>query len=530
MRKRFNVTGVCYHEQHYMADTSAKFARIMDMVEQGDYFTINRPRQYGKTTMLFALVDVLKKREDYVVFRTSFEGVGDDAFVKEQSFCALFLDLLLSEAETWGYTELATLLSEAIPDTISLRQLSKKITELAIKADKKLVLLIDEVDKSSNNQLFISFLGMLRDKYLLRQQSPTFHSVVLTGVHDVKSLKLKISPEAERQSPSWGITGGYNSPWNIAADFEVDMNLQPTEIVPMLEEYAKDRAVAMDAAGVAERLFYYTAGYPFLVSKLCKIFDEKLLAVKTDKTWTTHDVDVAARQLLNEDNTNFQELIKNLRNTPDLYELVEKMLIEGQDFSFSPSSDRINIGLVYGIFANQNNRLVIHNRIYSELILNYMSANAEHTSRIAGREYANAYCMPGNRFDLKKALLKFQELLRTEYNKKERDFLERQGRLVFLSFLKPLLNGHGHAFKEPQVSEEKRLDILITYYQHQYVIELKLWRGQTAHEAGLDQLTDYLDRLGLDEGFLLIFDPRVKKDWKREEMVHQGKRIFAVWV
>jgi Predicted AAA-ATPase len=521
MKKRFNVTGACFLDQHYMADTSAKFERILDMVEEGLYFTINRPRQYGKTTMLFALVDVLKKREEYVVFRTSFEGVGDDAFVKEQSFCALFLDLLLSEAETWGYTALATLLSEAIPDTITLRQLSKKITELAIKADKKLVLLIDEVDKSSNNQLFISFLGMLRDKYLLRQQSPTFHAIVLTGVHDVKSLKLKLRPEDEKK---------YNSPWNIAADFEVDMNLQPDEIVPMLTEYAKDRDVAVDAKAVADRLFYYTSGYPFLVSKLCKIFDEKLLAVKTDKTWTTHDVDVAAQQLLNEDNTNFQELIKNLRNTPDLYELVEKMLIEGQDFSFSPNSDRINIGLVYGIFANQNNRLAIHNRIYSELILNYMSANAEHTSKIAGREYANAYCMPGNRFDLKKALLKFQELLRTEYNKKERDFLERQGRLVFLSFLKPLLNGHGHAFKEPQVSEEKRLDILITYYQHQYVIELKLWRGQTAHEAGLDQLADYLDRLGLDEGFLLIFDPKAKKEWKSEEISHQDKRIFAVWV
>jgi predicted AAA+ superfamily ATPase len=147
-----------------MADTSVKFARTMEMIEQGDYFTITPPRQYGKTTMLFALVDVLKKREDYVVFCTSFEGVGDDAFVKEQSFCALFLDLLLSEAETRGHTALATLLSEAIPDTISLRQLSKKITELAIKADKKLVLLIDEVDKSSNNQRFISYPRVKKDR------------------------------------------------------------------------------------------------------------------------------------------------------------------------------------------------------------------------------------------------------------------------------------------------------------------------------------------------------------------------------
>lgn len=206
------------------------------------------------------------------------------------------------------------------------------------------------------------------------------------------------------------------------------------------------------------------------------------------------------------------------------------MLIEGQTFSFDPHADAINLGLVYGIFANQNQRLGLHNRIYREIILNYMSANAEHTSPISGREHSDAYRMPDNRFDTKKSLLKFQELLKKEYSKKDRDFLERQGRLVFLAFLKPILNGHGHAFKEPQISEEKRLDILITYYQHQHVIELKLWRGQQAHEAGLDQLADYLERLGLDEGALLIFDHSGVKDWKSEDIVHRGKQIFAVWV
>jgi hypothetical protein len=74
--------------------------------------------------------------------------------------------------------------------------------------------------------------------------------------------------------------------------------------------------------------------------------------------------------------------------------------------------------------------------------------------------------------------------------------------------------------------------LVCDFYQviFQYVTELKLWRGQAAHEAGLDQLADYLDRLGLDEGFLLIFDPRAKKEWKQQDIVHRGKRIFAVWV
>ena len=52
MAKKFNITGLCLPEQHYMADTSDKIEQIVKMVEQGSYFTINRARQYGKTTTL----------------------------------------------------------------------------------------------------------------------------------------------------------------------------------------------------------------------------------------------------------------------------------------------------------------------------------------------------------------------------------------------------------------------------------------------------------------------------------------------
>jgi AAA-like domain len=521
MKKRFNVTGACHPTQHYMADTSAKLNRVMEMIEQGDYFTINRPRQYGKTTLLFQLIDPATHGKDYIVLDLSFEGLTDEDFKNEAEFCRTFLRLLQNNARIQGHLDLSEWIRANAAPVSKLSELSQMVTDLVGQTDKKMALLIDEVDKSSDNQMFLNFLGMLRNKYLQRHREKTFHSVILTGVHDVKTLKIKIRAGDERK---------YNSPWNIAADFEVDMNLQPGEIAPMLEEYARDRGVTVNALEVAERLFYYTAGYPFLVSKLCKMFDEKMLSQKTEKSWTAYDVDAAATQLIGETNTNFDELIKNIRNNPELYELVQDMLLEGQDFSYSPNSDRINLGLTYGVFADRNKRLVVHNRIYQEVIFNYLSANAEHTSPIAGREHADSYCMPGNRFDVRKALLKFQELLKAEYSKKDRDFLERQGRLVFLAFLVPILNGHGNAFKEPQISEERRLDVVIAYHQHRHVIELKLWRGPKAHEAGLDQLADYLDRLGLDEGALLIFDHSEKKDWKQEEIAHRGKRIFGVWV
>ena len=60
--------------------------------------------------------------------------------------------------------------------------------------------------------MFLSFIGMLRNKYLAREVGKdfTFKSVILVGLYDVKSLKLKLRKEEEAK---------YNSPWNIASRF-----------------------------------------------------------------------------------------------------------------------------------------------------------------------------------------------------------------------------------------------------------------------------------------------------------------------
>ncbi|WP_367277916.1 AAA family ATPase, partial [Clostridium sp.] len=191
-------------------------------------------------------------------------------------------------------------------DVESFKDLSKALTKFILKSEKKVVLMIDEVDKSSNNQMFLSFLGMLRNKYLLRNEGLdyTFHSVILAGVHDVKTLKIKIRPEEEQK---------YNSPWNIAADFDVDMSFSAEEIGTMLDDYVENKAVKLDKEYFSEKLYYYTSGYPFLVSKLCKIVDEKIM--QEDRlVWDKEYIDLAVKEILRDSNTNFDSLIKNIEN------------------------------------------------------------------------------------------------------------------------------------------------------------------------------------------------------------------------
>ena len=43
-----------------MADISAKFNEAIKLVNKGHYFAINRPRQYGKTTMLRTIMRAIK--------------------------------------------------------------------------------------------------------------------------------------------------------------------------------------------------------------------------------------------------------------------------------------------------------------------------------------------------------------------------------------------------------------------------------------------------------------------------------------
>jgi hypothetical protein len=128
------------------------------------------------------------------------------------------------------------------------------------------------------------------------------------------------------------------------------------------------------------------------------------------------------------------------------------------------------------------------------------------------------------------AFIKGVTLDSQQYSQKDRESVETNGRLFFLAFIKPIIHGSGYDFKEVQISEERRIDVTITYFQQKYVAELKIWYGEKAHQEGLEQLDDYLDRLALTEGYLFIFNKNKKKTWKNGWITAYGKRIFTVWL
>ncbi len=129
-------------------------------------------------------------------------------------------------------------------------------------------------------------------------------------------------------------------------------------------------------------------------------------------------------------------------------------------------------------------------------------------------------------------LKKFAQHYGELFTEKNREFLESHGRMLFLSYLKPLLNGRGFYHIESQFTDMRRVDIVVDFRNDQFIIELKLWKGETAKEKVYEQLLGYANSKHKDNGYLLTFDFRKdkNKECKAEWIQTGGKYIFDVIV
>lgn len=526
MRKKFNTTGSCNPVRHYMVNTEKRFEAVKSLIDTGEYFTINRARQYGKTTMLQTILRQLS--DEYLIIKTSFEGVGNESFQGQQTFVQTFAKLMLWALEKESEEMKAVWQGERIKD---FNTLSQTITSFCRAFPKPVVLLIDEVDKSSDNDTFIGFIGMLRELYLQREDKgmdSTFLSVVLAGVYDIKNLKLRLRPDAEKK---------YNSPWNIAADFNVDMTFHPEEIAQMLADYEADVHTGMDRQAISEEIYRYTTGYPYLVSAICKIIDERL-----ERDWTIDGVQKAVKIIARGENVLLvDDLSKNMENNPELRDFLFSIAINGQEYSFTMADPMVSLANMFSyIRENWRGKTIIHNLIFEEVLYMYFGNKTMREQGLRLSPYIMDYVYNG-RLMMEYVVTRFRDLMHEEYRDSTMPFLEREGRLLLLTFLKPIINGVGFYYVEPQTRSNRRMDLVVTYGKEEFIVELKIWRGDKYEEHGRDQLAGYLATRGKDEGYLITFDfskPVVGEASKlctcqNEEphwTEHLGKRIFEVVV
>lgn len=391
MRRIFNVSADCKPDLHYMVDIGERLRNIKELVDRGEYFTINRARQYGKTTTLRALKKYL--RRDYTVISLDFQKLDAAKFrdgnVFSLAFSAYFLRLMKRENMDCSDNTKKELerLEEIVcdgPENFSLFDLFVHLSQICEASDRPIVMMIDEVDSAADNQVFLDFLAQLRGYYIDRDEMPIFHSVILAGVYDIKSLQVKLRPNEEHKT---------NSPWNVAADFDIDMSLSEQGIAGMLDDYENDCHTGMESRKLAALIYDYTSGYPFLVSKICKLIDEKIAGSPAfpDKgdAWTKEGFLAAVRILLLEENTLFESLDNKLIDFPELKQMLKELLLNGRMVEYVPGDIGIRMAVMFGFAVLNNGVLAVSNRIFETRLYNgFLAEQARHIeiSQIAAEE------------------------------------------------------------------------------------------------------------------------------------------------
>ena len=493
--KRFNITGTCFPKRHYMVDITDRINIVKEMIDRGDYFCINRGRQYGKTTTLEMISNSLSN--DYTIISTSFEGLDDSSFATLNTLAYAFISRI-EQKMMWNKNrdeQLYQCLHETKQIYCNLREIpideiSTIISKINSIATKPIVLLIDEVDQAGNFDSFIKFLAMLRNLYLSRENVPTFQSVILAGVYDIKNLKLKVRSNDEHQ---------YNSPWNIAAPFDVDMSLHADGIAGMLRDYQSEHNISFDENVVAQEIYNYTSGYPFLVSRLCQIIDNK------NFTWNREGVVNAVHEILKEDNTLFDDLVKKLDQFSELKQLLKVILFSGERRTFSKSEKYVKLAFIFNFVNEKNGAIRISNRIFETYLYDMFTTESETESIYKeGIIDKNQFIVDGM-LNMKHLIERFVFHFNEIYGSMSDKFKEDEGRKLFLLYLRPVINGVGNYYVEAETRDETRTDIVVDYLGHQYVIELKIWRGNSYNERGEKQLAEYLDYFHLETGYLVSF-------------------------
>ena len=517
MAKEFNTEVTCDPKLHYMVDTTNKMKVFERLIDRKKYFTINRARQFGKSTSLKWIYTHLNG--EYLVVSLSFEDTEDSDWESPSTFyhffCRYMVKAFQSDALTKDETNAKFWEDAQNFEKPGIKDLSDKITDFCQSVQKKVIILIDEVDKSLNNQLFLNFLSMLRKKYIDRDKqgdNSTFWSVVLAGVYDIKSMKVKIRPEEEHK---------YNSPWNVAADYKLDMTFNPQEISTMLADYESENHIGFDIKEISQEIYKYTSGYPVLVSGVCKEIDENL-----DRNWTKDGVQEAAKNIIAKKTNLSDSMINNLAQFPKLKAFIRAVLMENYSIPLDVNNPTMDFANMFSIIkANKDGRVEIHNLIFQQILINHFISESN-LNMLVPDSGMRPYLTKQGDLNMPLIINRFKDLMSKKTDKAE--FFEREGRFMFICFLKPIINGTGFYYSEPENDDGSRMDLVVTYNRKEYVIELKIWHGTEYELSGRDQLSEYLETRNLAEGYLVTFSFLKEKtaQAKPEWIEHNGKRIY----
>jgi hypothetical protein len=466
-----------YHvELENVANTKGQ--DIKTLVDLGRYFSIFAPRQSGKTTFFEDFCLGLEKDPAYVALLLSFQTYKN--LDKQRFYQLIQKDLynqLMNRLNAVNCRKLdairAYLDSHNLTDHISFSELFEELNRII--EFKKIVIFIDEFDGIPVSELenFLTTLRELYQKYKKRTDK-ALYSVGLVGIRNITKL----------------IVGGV-SPFNIADQVKLppftlknvrDLYIQYTEETnqPFTDEAIK-------------KVHEKTAGQPWLVNRIGTILTINIKP-ETTAPITEEDVEKAIGILLYEENSHFDNITEKAKQYKETF-------------------------------------VQVSNPIYKKRFTKTFFRESGAIVDVS----VKGYFRPDGLLSMEAILSDFEEYIIqigvNAFYKSQKPY-EKTGQFLLTAWLYQFVEGRKGELRYEAPSGLGRMDILLIYQGHKYIIETKINRshGDRALNKAIDQLCGkYLLTEQVDEGYVVIFDLKTKVGELYSPQRHavDGKEILS---
>ena len=528
MRKFFNTTGLCNPKDHYMVDPfRGIYDKVYDLIEKQQYFVIHAPRQTGKTTFLHQLAHRLNREGKYLTTVCSLEGASYQSIGVEAASEALISSMYLT-------AKVFLTGSEMPPNpknfTASANLFREYLSDWSTAQSKPIVLLIDEID-SLYDDVLVSILRQLRDGF---QTRPTGfpQSIALVGLRDIREYKQK----ARGDNPSIGS----GSPFNVKAKSFLLPVFSKTDVTNLLEQHTEITGQVFPAE-VQAKLYEFSGGQPWLTNALANEIVSGILNDDYTKPITLDLVETAKENLIAARQTHLDSLADKLKE--DRVRKIVTAIVGGDDLFSDDWDDNMRYCLDLGIVKAENGNITFANPIYREIITRVLNSSLQ--GGFTGKEEYTAplFVRANGSLDMDKLLRAFQQFYRenSEHWLGRFQYKEAGHQLLLMAFLQRIVNGStsltasgGGRIEREMAVGSGRTDLAVYWKNEVHVIEMKLKRNPQALPKGRTQLKRYLDTLGQQRGYLVLFELKSSTEiswedrikWTAEEF--EGKELVVV--